>query len=968
MRKAYRLPACLFLFLIPLSQLLAQHTPLVEAHLASVEAFLLAGELSCAEQELNRLHEVAFCHDDLAFWINACKQGGKICRDKLGDARLANAYLGRALQDKLWRSPATAKEWDALGWLYVNLGYNYNIELLQVEEAAQYYEHARGILVDTLGTEDFEVGNYLYRPLGNIYNKLGDLASASVLLQRYKDICVKEGETLAAAKACNDLGLVHVSAGDFDTAIALFEEGVQASGEDRFNKGMLLSNLASAWHSRGDHRMAKAIALDAERELGAAYGEGQGRAGIYLAMNRETLVYISEALGEKALADGYFASGMALFAELYPDRQSRQAVKFLVKWSGIQHARGQHEAALTHAQRALSYMTGVAADKAAQNPSADQLMAENTIEDALKAKSNALKGRYANSRSMADLKLALGCWELAFEVNKLLRNAYNNELAKLANLERLYEDTEQAVALALAIAEAGGGDAYRYKAFEFAERSKGILLLEALQGNSAARAGRAPDSVREEERALKADIAATEEALFEARTAQAPDSLLQALEGDLLLQRQAHKAWEKALEKRFPKYYDLKHNTESATVADVQRRLLSSGDEALLAYFPGDSLVYAFVITQQSYAVLRLPDAKGIAQQIRDMHGAITAFQQGDADRALLCEAYTRQAQQLYQQLVAPLDRALPLPSQLTIIPSGVFALLPFEALLTASPAASCDFRKYPYWLYEKTISYGYSATLQARLRDYKPKGRGFAGFAPAFTGQEKGMGTLRYNRAVIQGVGAKSTGGLFLDREATIANFKSRAPEMGTIHLGTHAQANTESGNFSFVVFSDGQGGYDSLFVNDIQLMELQADMVVLSACETAIGTIYRGEGTISLARSFLYAGARSVMTTLWSIDDVANRDIMLDFYAFHQNGGRSKAAALRDAKLGHLNRSDRYNAHPVYWAAFVSMGDMGGGRSWAWAVGLGLLVVGLGAYWWRRGRIGRWPSRLSSGAAGAG
>ena len=171
-------------------------------------------------------------------------------------------------------------------------------------------------------------------------------------------------------------------------------------------------------------------------------------------------------------------------------------------------------------------------------------------------------------------------------------------------------------------------------------------------------------------------------------------------------------------------------------------------------------------------------------------------------------------------------------------------------------------------------------------------------------------------------------------------------------LHFSTHAQANKETGNFSFIVFADGKGGYDSLFVKDIYLLPLQAEMVVLNGCETFVGQWYDGEGVINLARSFLAAGANSVISSLWSINDDESSHVMETFYT-SLSAGQARSAALRSAKLEQVASGGKLGAHPVYWAAFHAVGKPGklpaaggGSRLLLWSVVISGLLLGV-AYW---------------------
>jgi CHAT domain-containing protein len=128
----------------------------------------------------------------------------------------------------------------------------------------------------------------------------------------------------------------------------------------------------------------------------------------------------------------------------------------------------------------------------------------------------------------------------------------------------------------------------------------------------------------------------------------------------------------------------------------------------------------------------------------------------------------------------------------------------------------------------------------------------------------------------------------------------------------------------YSTLVFSpNNEGGEDGfLKISEIYNLELNASMVVLSACNTGYGQLKRGEGIMSLARAFFYAGVPNVVMTLWQVEDKSGGRIMTDFY---QNlaRGTAKDMALRNAKLSFLTESDPIHQHPYYWSGYIVVGD---------------------------------------------
>jgi CHAT domain-containing protein len=184
-------------------------------------------------------------------------------------------------------------------------------------------------------------------------------------------------------------------------------------------------------------------------------------------------------------------------------------------------------------------------------------------------------------------------------------------------------------------------------------------------------------------------------------------------------------------------------------------------------------------------------------------------------------------------------------------------------------------------------------------------------------------------------------------------------APDFPLIHLATHGILNDKDPDRSYLAFSAGPEGNEDtrLYVRDLYAMRLHSELVVLSACETGIGQLSRGEGLLSLARGFSYAGARSLLTTLWSIPDgAANSGLLPAYYTQLQNGA-DKAAALRQAQLGQIDNAFTENlAHPFYWAAFTPVGDMSPLEkdeiNWFWGIFGAVLAIGAMIFLERRRR----------------
>jgi CHAT domain-containing protein len=124
-------------------------------------------------------------------------------------------------------------------------------------------------------------------------------------------------------------------------------------------------------------------------------------------------------------------------------------------------------------------------------------------------------------------------------------------------------------------------------------------------------------------------------------------------------------------------------------------------------------------------------------------------------------------------------------------------------------------------------------------------------------------------------------------------------------------------------MVFSPDISGINERSLNTYEIynLKLKSDMVVLSGCNTGSGKLQKGEGVMSLARAFLYAGCPSIIMTLWSVEDASSSSIMIEFYKNIKNG-YSKDEALRRAKISYLSKADPMKAHPYFWLGYVSIG----------------------------------------------
>jgi len=269
---------------------------------------------------------------------------------------------------------------------------------------------------------------------------------------------------------------------------------------------------------------------------------------------------------------------------------------------------------------------------------------------------------------------------------------------------------------------------------------------------------------------------------------------------------------------------------------------------------------------------------------------------------------------------------------------------LPFEVLLTGNTANNQEisYADLPYLVKEYSISYGQSASVLKNLhaesaadQKIKPGNKRLIAFgdpdygdADADLSAGKNYRRLKYSGQEVEKIASCFREGFsdtYLRNEATEENVKrnGKLNEYAYIHFAAHGYIDEERPDLSSLVLAQENNSEEDglLQAAEIFNLKLNADLVVLSACQTGLGKLVRGEGIVGLTRAFMYAGTPSVLVSLWSVSDISTADLMGEFYDGLIKHKLSKTEALRKAQLALL--SDDEYAHPFYWASFVLLGD---------------------------------------------
>ncbi len=538
-------------------------------------------------------------------------------------------------------------------------------------------------------------------------------------------------------------------------------------------------------------------------------------------------------------------------------------------------------------------------------------------------------------KNEADSKNAYTAALQSMNIIDSLRLDYDSESSRQFLLNKSYPIFEQGIAICHSLYNATKEEQYLEQAFRMAEKSKAVLLLDALKNSNAEAFAGIPAEVLESGYQLRYKIKTLEDRLQKGKEKKKKPKQLSDISIQLFEARKDYKTYVSGLEKAHPKYYQLKYDLSTVTIDEIRQQLLHNAQTSLIEYFIGDQAIYRFNISNKEVAFDRIQADFPLHKWVGDLRNGITG------NSATSATVFTTTAFKIYEKLLSNIA----LSEYLIIIPDGLLGYVPFDALLSA-PVASDNaraFTEHPYLLKKHNISYCFSATLLKEMTSKNNQAeKPFLGFAPSF----KSYSPLQSSREMTQALAKDYKGDFMADQQANKPSFIKEAGKYDILHISSHAVANDSLKDACYLVCSESNSNADYLIYNrDLYQLDLNASLVVLGACETGSGKLQRGEGIMSLARGFSYAGASSLLTTLWSVDEAATAGLLQSFYKQLQDGNTTNDALFSAKNAYLLNAQNEKEAHPRYWAALIPIGNMhavnAGGMSLGWGLGFGILCL---------------------------
>lgn len=841
-----------------------------------------------------------------------------------GELATALSIYRRALS--IWNE---LRDWRGVAQTQLYLGFTYS-DLSQPREAFRFYHQA---LSQWQSAHDRRGEAITLTAIGRLYFRVGESQEALNFFERALPIARSVGDPIEEGRIYNGMASTYGQLGELPKAVENYKR------------------VISLFHDAG-------------------YSKGEG-ANLFDAGR------IYTALGQTELALDHFQRALEISRAVGDRRMQAFELREIGR---AYYSLGQTAKAIEHCRRALSFWQAgrdFRAEADTLNPLGQMYvaqgktrLAEHSFNRALllsrKAEhpfgeAAALHNIARLERDNRNLAAARQRSEEGLRIIESLRERVNNPELRTSYFASVRQQHEFYVDVLMKLHHEQPSQGFDYAAFEASERSRARSLLETL---TAARVGvrdRVDPALLENERALNQQISD----LARQRTKLAHDGQA-AGEADKVAKQIDELVWQlrevEAQIRASSTGSAMLATTQPLDLRRIQQQVLDE-DSVLLEYLLGEDRSYLWAVTRREVFSYELPPRTQIEAATRKFRELLMANQPRAGETFQQQQSRIREADAQLPEAAAVLGDLLIAPVQarlgtkrLVIVPDGALHSIPFQALTVASATQS---ERVPLLVDHEIVYEPSASTLALVLNDSnRPQAQNtIAVFAdPVFDADDSRVGrgvTAEANdktgiRGVFRDLGITDDKVVALpaSREEAdkILSFvppgtslkalgfdANRAavtkPELNQyriVHFATHGFVDYERPELSGLVLSlvdqNGQPQDGFLRLHDIYNLKLSANLVVLSACNTALGKEIKGEGLIGLSRGFMYAGAGGVAASLWKVDDDATAELMARFYEGMFRRGLTPSAAMRDAQLS-MWRQKRWQA-PYYWAAFIIHG----------------------------------------------
>lgn len=776
--------------------------------------------------------------------------------------------------------PKSQAEILAFFTLQYNLGY-YKNQFGSAQKAIEYYENAWR-LYQKNQLYKYEVIESCLKPLSELYIKIGEYNNAENIIKQYYYIASKNNNSSLKYAAILHLSIVYQSTGKVNQAIDLLEKTIKTETLTKNQKGNLYGNLGANYLIRiQSTNNQKNDYNNAEKALLTSID--------LLKSDKTQLEYCSNAYRNLAqlnlnsnlkMAQFYFEKAAIEFQKI-KNIEPRKKAKFYTEYAKL--ALQQNDFEKVNQELSLVFKTLIPNYKNGL-PTKKSLYAETVLLDALEIQSQL----YSNQNQP---KKALQSYELCFHIESLFQSLLTYENSKIISQIRNRNRIEKCIEIYFNLYQKEKNKTYLEHAFLLSEETKSTVLKNHLS---------------------QLKTISSEEKLIQSQLQNWNNIILKEQQkGDFADIDKINEAIKKQNELMLL----LKSKSSKNTTIDRNKlncktlyNKLQKDASVLVEYFSGNEKMYIFTIENQK---IKLNYFWNNAENKAKILSFLEYFT--NAENILNNPtAYNISGHRLYQLLKIPMKSS---NQNLIIIPDGIVTFLPFESLITKE-SQTTNFAKMHYVLNDFIVDYNNSASFYLNTIPFKNSEETILGVFPIF---ENSNLELAFSKKELENLKRNFKGEFLEKKEATFTNFKTNALNYSILHLSTHASSGDVFEPASIRFFDE------EVLYSEFYNLEINPDLVVLSACETGLGKLYKAEGAMSIARGFQFAGAQNLLFSLWKVNDFTTSYLMELFYKNIKNG-KSYAEANHQSKLDFLSSETIPNSKksPYYWSAFVYYGTL--------------------------------------------
>ncbi len=776
------------------------------------------------------------------------------------------------------------------------------------EKALNYFQKAK----DIIELKDDKDSRALGETYNNIAVALWSMGKSSQALQ-YHQVALqnreKLGEPLEVAASLNNIGLVYTSSQP-ELAISYFERAKSIYKKENLQDKIATSyvNIGLAYKFKKEYNEALTnlnSALDIRLEL-------NGKNSTAVAFVYSSLSTVFFATEDYRFCIDYANKALAIYKSNYGHKHPEIATTYnLLGDAYFEDAKRlggkeKYEFAINSYQKAiLANINNFNPLILYKIPPTQGYLNADIYLGSILRKALAYEAYHSQySLKILDLEQSYKLLVLADNIIDKIRQFRTNEADKIALGNIASEVYEAAIRVSLQMAEVKWKrKPYKEKAFYFADKSKSAVLLEAIADANAQSFAGIPDDLLAKEKEIKGEIAYLEQKLGKTTNANERNPLV----AELLKWNQTYNSFKEKLEQDYPDYFALKYNIETPTLQELQANL--EEHTTLVSYFIGytNNRLYVFYITNNGLKIQDLALEDDFNKNIIGYRNAMYY----KLDKTAKALSYELSKQLGLSKIPNGTDK-------LIVIPSGRISTIPLEAIIIDDEDPNS------YLIQQYDISYLYAASLMQKKGTRNVNGS-VALFAPVdFSGL--GLGYLPGTKKEVEEISElfnkhQTNTEVFLEANASKTAVSSpEVAKSNIIHFATHGIVDELHPEQSQICLTTQDGSEGRLFIGDIYNLKFDADLVVLSACETGLGKLSKGEGIIGLTRAIIYSGANNMVVSLWSVSDNSTSQLMIDFYKNMLNG-QEYSKALANAKRKMIGEN-KY-AQSYYWAPFVLIGN---------------------------------------------